>query len=191
MTQRIISQVHADDIAYCVHLAKNFTDQIGFLPTSALTHYAALGGVIKAQENGDDAGYIAGTTSKADMPRVAQIYQAAVQMDAQRRAIGLALVATFETKASLAGAHGVQLWCATDLESNEFWRAAGYTTVATRRGGRRRGRDHILWKKAIASTFDLFSVKTTSQEARRSVRMTLDVLWDRPLLDLLEGRPER
>lgn len=170
---RLTQWLGPDELTYTVSLAKKFTDQIGFLSTAALEHYAIIGGVIQAWENGQECAYIAGTHSKSDQPRLAQIYQAAVAMDLQRRQIGLELVREWELKALTRGAYGVQLWCAADIDANEFWAAAGYTAVGRRPGGRRRGREHILWQKALSGLFVPDSQKETHQEARQSVRKML------------------
>jgi hypothetical protein len=37
------------------------------------------------------------------------------------------------------------LWCAQDIEANEFWDACGFEAIAARHGSRSRGRVHIFW----------------------------------------------
>lgn len=190
MTTTIVSQVNPDDLAYEIDLAKRFTDQVGFLSVEALAHYAAIGGVYRARENDEPAGFLVFTPSVKTTPRLAQIFQAAVQMDAQRRHHGLALVAQAELDARTARAWAIQCWCAADLESNEFWRAAGFTHCSTRLGGSRRGRRHFLWRKAILLRLDAIPPHSVSQDALGRVRLPLDDLWDRPILDAIERKSQ-
>jgi len=175
-----IESVHADDVAYELALAKRFTDQVGFLTRDAVEHYAANGGVLRARENQEPAGFLVFTRTKGDQPRVAQIYQAAIQLDAQRRHHGLALVERAVSEARAAGAHVLQCWCATDLDANSFWQAAGFSHVAARPGGRRRQRRHFLWQRALKASFRIPIWNRDAQEGPGSTQPHLFDLRDLP-----------
>ena len=94
-------------------------------------------------ENGHPCGYLIHGNGDPWM----KIYQACIQYDARRREHGLELVKRLFYKACFLGRKGISLWCATDLDANEFWRDAGFHLVGTRAGGERRHRVHNLWVK--------------------------------------------
>lgn len=121
------------DLAYVVHLQKRHGDAIGFLPRLALAQKIDLGRVWLARENGEPAGFLHHGTLNA--PEV-RIFQAAVQYDARRRRLGLALVDELLTRAAAAGARGVSLRCLSYLEANAFWTAAGFRLLATEPGAK-------------------------------------------------------
>jgi len=181
-----ITAVHVDDVAYELSLAKRFTDQLGFLTRDAVEHYAMRGGVLRARENEEPAGFLVFVSTKGDQPRVAQIYQAAVQLDAQRRKHGLALVDQACQLSRSSGAHLMQCWCASDLEANEFWLAAGFTNCGDRPGGRRRRRRHYLWQMALTSSYALQKPNPVSHAAPGSTQVTLFDHLDLPQLTLGE-----
>lgn len=190
MPSTVITNVNPDDLQYEVALAKRFTDEVGFLSVEALAHYAALGTVWRARENGEPAGFLVATSSVKTTPRLAQIFQAAVQMDAQRRHHGLALVERACLEARGHFAHAIQCWCAADLEANDFWLAAGFTNCGTRPGGSRRARRHILWRKPLLLRLDQIQAPQTLQDRFRRVRLPLDDLWDHPILDAIEAQSQ-
>jgi ribosomal protein S18 acetylase RimI-like enzyme len=103
--------------------------------------YAQRGQLLLAWENDEPCGFLIHGDSWPQL----RIYQACIQYDARRREHGMALVAALTAKAHAKGCHDIRLWCADDLDSNEFWRSAGFEYCAQRRGGRRRGRKHNLW----------------------------------------------
>jgi len=125
-------------------LQKKFRKQVGFLPRQALEEKVAKGQVSIAFENGEPAAYILGQGSYHRDPVFGIIFQAAVSYDARRRLLGTALVQHFmdcmQPHVRLIG-----LWCAQDIEANEFWSACGFEPLAARRGSESRGRVHIFW----------------------------------------------
>lgn len=139
------------DVAYITQLAKNNTDSIGFIPFGALDWYLKSGIVQLAKENDEPAGFLLGKYLSRTEPWIAPIYQACVQYDARRRAHGLSLVERYisrlPTKAEI-----VQLWCAADLEANDFWRSAGFQLIGQRAGGTTRDRRHLLWRRVLQPT---------------------------------------
>ena len=132
------------DIKFLDHLQKKYSNQVGFLPTSALEWNIANGKVSIALENDEPAAYLLGKGTYLRDPHFGIIYQAAVSYDARRRLMGTALVQHFidhmEPNVRLIG-----LWCAQDIEANEFWNACGFEAIAARHGSRRKGRVHIFW----------------------------------------------
>jgi ribosomal protein S18 acetylase RimI-like enzyme len=113
-----------------------------------LEHYAEVGQILMAQENGDPCGYLI----HGNGDHWCKIYQACIQYDARRREHGFELVRRLARKATEEGFEAISLWCAEDLEANEFWRLAGFVWAGQREGGKRRGRKHnrwILWLQPI------------------------------------------
>jgi ribosomal protein S18 acetylase RimI-like enzyme len=121
------------DLAYVVALQKRNHEALGFIPRAALAEKIDLGRIWLATENGDPAGFL--HHGSLAVPEV-RIFQAAVQYDARRRHLGLALVADLVARARAAGAAGVSLRCLDFLDANDFWTAAGFRLVATEPGAR-------------------------------------------------------
>ena len=121
------------DLAYVVSLQKRNHEALGFIPRAALAEKIDLGRIWLAAENGDPAGYL--HHGSLAVPEV-RIFQAAVQYDARRRHLGLALVADLVARARAAGARGVSLRCLDFLDANDFWLAAGFRRLATEPGAR-------------------------------------------------------
>lgn len=132
------------DVKFLDHLQKKYSEQVGFLPLQALEWNIANGKVSIALENDEPAAYLLGKGTYLRDPHFGIIYQAAVSYDARRRLMGTALVQHFidhmEPNVRLIG-----LWCAQDIEANEFWNACGFEAIAARHGSRRKGRVHIFW----------------------------------------------
>lgn len=149
-----INQVKADDVTYALSLAKKFTDNLGFLPRPAVEFYAMNGGAWQVNQNGQPAGFVIAAWTQKVSPRTACIYQAAVQLDAQRIHLGLALISHVCDEAASRGSHEIVCWCAADLQANYFWRAAEFTLMQTAEGGRRRKRHMLLWAKRLAHDRD-------------------------------------
>ncbi|MCC6907205.1 MAG: GNAT family N-acetyltransferase [Phycisphaerales bacterium] len=139
-----IRSAQPGDLKFLDHLQKKFSNQVGFLPTQALESNIERGRVSIALENDEPAAYLLGKGHYLRDAHFGIIYQAAVSYDARRRLVGTALVQHFidhmEPTIRLIG-----LWCAQDIEANEFWNACGFEAIAARHGSRRRGRVHIFW----------------------------------------------
>jgi hypothetical protein len=150
------------DLKFLDHLQKKYSNQLGFLPRQALEWNIERGNVSLALENDEPAAYLLGRPGYMHDPHFGIIYQAAVSYDAQRRLLGTALVQHFVDRLSAAGVPGLQsvpgagvpgaggvkligLWCAQDIEANEFWNSCGFEAIAARHGSRRKGRVHIFW----------------------------------------------
>jgi len=157
-----IVPVTADDCIYEQHLARQMTDELGFLPRTALEWYADQGSVWRIRENDWPAGFVVLRRDYSHEPRLAGIIQAAIDFDSQRRHLGLALVAHAAREAAAAGKAVLQCWCAADLPANEFWSAAGFTMAGRRPGGQSRKRDLLLWRRpltdALAEPLDQLAV---------------------------------
>lgn len=121
------------DLAYVVALQKRNGEALGFIPRAALAEKIDLGRIWLARENGDPAGFL--HHGSLAVPEV-RVFQAAVQYDARRRHLGLALVADLVARARAAGGRAVSLRCLDFLDANDFWTAAGFSLVAREPGAR-------------------------------------------------------
>jgi len=127
-------------VRYAVDLAKKNSDAVSFIPTPRLEEYQRRGQILFARENGDLSGFL---VFGAGYPTL-KVYQACVQYDARRRKSGLEMIDRLKEIARREG-RDISLWCAQDLEANEFWNAAGFNLIGERQGGVRRGRKHNAW----------------------------------------------
>jgi ribosomal protein S18 acetylase RimI-like enzyme len=121
------------DLAYVCMLQKAHGEALGFIPRAALAQKIELGRVRLSLENGDPAGYL--HHGSLAVPEV-RIFQAAIQYDARRRHLGLALVDDLLARAGDAGARAVSLRCLSELDANDFWCAAGFRLLDTEPGAR-------------------------------------------------------
>lgn len=144
------------DKLYLIHLARKFSNHLGFLPPPAIEKYLDLRTAIITQENSADAGYILWAPRLRYQPLLRPILQAAVQMDAQRRHHGLALLAAIEADALAAGQLGLQANCALGLEANEFWHAAGFTPICHLNPRNARNRQLVCWRKPLTTKIPLW-----------------------------------
>lgn len=129
------------DVPWMESLMRREYEAVGFIPRTRLQWYADRDQVLVATENDDPCGYLVFGNG---WPMV-KVYQAVVDYSARRREHGLALVARLVERARRKGAQGISLWCADDLDANDFWRAAGFSFAGARRLANRRGRSHNRW----------------------------------------------
>lgn len=141
----------AEDLTYVDHLQRKFAGAVGFLPKIAIETLLAQGHMRIAVQNDDPAGYILSRPRLRWCPQMRSITQACVAMDAQRRHHGLALLATIESEARTAGLLAIQACCAVGLESNEFWKAAGFVPIVHMTPQNVRAREIICWRKPLAN----------------------------------------
>lgn len=137
------------DQRYIDALAKKFSNEVGFLPRTALEAYIAMGGVELALENGEPAGYILSRGYLRWNIAMRPITQAAVQFDAQRRHLGLELVARAEAHAREVGQIAIQACCREGLDANDFWQAAGFRKICRLDPRSQRNRQIIVWRKSL------------------------------------------
>lgn len=130
---------------YVVDLARRNTDAIGFIPRPKLEKYEQAGQILTGYENDEPCGFLVYGNGYP----LLRVYQACIQYDARRREHGFALVRDLETRAAHRGVEAISLWCASDLEASEFWRAAGFERVGTKLGGARRARSLSCWRKIM------------------------------------------
>lgn len=144
-----IREAKATDLQFILHLSNRFRNQLGFLPKAALEYYASHSLAKIGEENDDSAGYLLGRASMRWNRQVRPITHAAVDMSAQRRHLGLALVQALALEASASGKTALQAMCRADLEANDFWLAAGFERIAEYAPGNARKQPMICWRKKL------------------------------------------
>jgi ribosomal protein S18 acetylase RimI-like enzyme len=136
-------------LAYVVALQKRFTDQLGFMPRAALVEWIERRTVHVVEENGDPAGYILARERVNSARWCRPLTQVAVAMDAQRRRLGFALLRRVADLAKTELLEGLQCWVAQDIEAVDFFNAAGFIHVATRKPENARRRPLMLFRAAL------------------------------------------
>jgi hypothetical protein len=121
----------AADLPFIVQLQRYHSNAVGHLPTPALAWYLDAGRVYLTLENDEPAGYILGRDSLRWCRACRPITQAAIDFQAQRQHLGLALVTQAARDAIEAGQVALQAMCRDDLDANHFWKAAGFRLIGT------------------------------------------------------------
>lgn len=170
--QRTLTRSTTSDSLYVLDLSRKFSNQLGFIPREGLETYCAMGRVLIGRENDAPAGYLLGRNALRWQPLMRPIYQAAVQMDAQRRALGLTLIAQVEAEARAAGQLAIQACCRVGLDANEFWKAAGFQPICYMDPGNARKRHVICWRKALTKKIPLWFVGFPRLAGWKSKRVT-------------------
>ena len=144
-----------EDLPFILDLSRKHSEAVGWIPAEGMEQYMRWRLVTMAILNDQPAGYLLCKHDVKDLPSVTQVHQACVCYDVRLRKLGLSLVRKVELAAATAGNGVMQLWCAADLEANDFWKAAGFSAWALREGGEARGRPHIMWRKAVCRSASL------------------------------------
>ena len=139
------------DLNFVEHVRKKNGHALGFLPLEAIEKSLEGGHIRICCENDDNAGYILSRPRLKWQPKLRSITHAAVLMDAQRRHHGLAILKTIEDEARADNMLALQACCAVGLDSNEFWRAAGFQAIVHMTPETKSGREIICWRKALTS----------------------------------------
>ncbi|NBX87987.1 MAG: GNAT family N-acetyltransferase [Bacteroidetes bacterium] len=126
----IVRNAREIDIAFIDKLQKDNSYAVGFIQKSVWDRYV-FGGernfvVFICEKNNDPVGYILMTPGKGVGYSV-KIQQIAVRDDARRLDYGTALIAVVKEFCNTFQRTGATLRCRTDLESNHFWKALGFT----------------------------------------------------------------
>jgi N-acetylglutamate synthase-like GNAT family acetyltransferase len=163
----------AADLKFVDSLQKKFANCVGFLPKVAIENLLGQGHIRLAMENDDGAGYILSRPRLVWQPKMRSITQACVAMDAQRRHHGLALLATISDEARAAGLLAIQACCAVGLESNSFWKAAGFVPVCHMTPTNVRGREIICWRKPLTTRLPIWFAMPPKFAGHRAAKPNL------------------
>ena len=156
------------DLLFVESVRKKLGHALGFLPLEAIEKSIEGGHVRICNENGDSAGYILSRPHLAWQPKLRSITHAAVCMDAQRRHHGLALLKTIEAEAVADGLLAIQACCAVGLESNDFWKAAGFLPIAHLTPDTKSGREIICWRKPLSTVMPVWFAMLPERSGHRA-----------------------
>ena len=138
-----------EDFRFIDDLQAKHKRQIGFMHEKTIRGKIALGHVLVAEDGAKRrVGYCIGCDRYFKRDDVGVIYHMNIAPDAQRGYVGAALLKAMFDRAAY-GCKLFSLWCAQDIEANQFWEAMGFVPLAFRAGGRAKKRVHIFWQKRI------------------------------------------
>lgn len=137
-------------IKYLDHLQRKNADDLAFYPLTTLQAALDTGHVLIAEENDEPAGYLWFGAIRPG--RDVTVYQACIDYEARRHALGHKLVADLIAMAAAGGANGIRLKCASSAESNAFWQAIGFYCTRVSAGGVKRARDINHYRTDIRPT---------------------------------------
>lgn len=163
-----------NDLKFVDHLQRKFANAVGFLPKVAIENLTQQGHVRIAMENDEGAGYILSRPRLGWQPKMRSITQACVAMDAQRRHHGIALLHQIEIESIAAGLLAIQACCAVGLESNDFWKAAGFVPVVHMTPQNVRGREIICWRKPLVGRLPSWFAMPPRLAGHRAKRPTFE-----------------
>jgi GNAT superfamily N-acetyltransferase len=129
------------DLIFIDKIQKENSYAIGFIPQTYFEK-AVYGGIKNSpvficEKNNDPVGYIYMTPGKGTHT-YCRIQQIAVREDARRLDYGSALIAVVKDFCETFQRTGARLRCRTDLESNNFWKALGFSQYG-------------LWEKGLVN----------------------------------------
>jgi N-acetylglutamate synthase-like GNAT family acetyltransferase len=148
------------DLRFIDHLQRNFSNQLGHLPRTALAEHLAAGNITLANECGQEAGYILARPPSTHSSTTARIIQVAIAIDAQRRQHATALV---DLTAALAARRGARVLAATvrlDVDAHDFFAAAGFVATHRRDTPTARRLPSIVYRRPLVqmATRELFDL---------------------------------
>lgn len=141
-------------LKYVESLMRQNYEAVGFLPLSVVAKYLEANQLWLQYENDEPCGYLLFGNGWP----ICRVFQCCIQTDARRRSAASTLIQALVSKAENSGYNAITLRCADDLESNNFWRAAGFSFTGQSQGGKSRGRLINHWQLALRGSTqpDLF-----------------------------------
>lgn len=116
------------DLNYLIHLQKKWSNNLGFLPKTALQRYLRNQQALVVHKNGEPAGYLLWDYSKRD--NLIKIPQVAIEASLLRTGIGTLVMKQLETAATNSSCTVLRLRSRTDLEANNLWPTLGWFVSA-------------------------------------------------------------
>ncbi len=149
-------------LSYIDKLQRANADDLAFYPLTTLEKALETGHVVTCEDNGEAAGYLWFGALRGGHD--VTIYQACVDYDSRRQFLGFGMVRRLLELATVAGATGIRLKCASSADSNAFWTAAGFHCTRVQPGGIKRGRDLNCYRTDIQS--GLFTLPPVTASTR-------------------------
>jgi N-acetylglutamate synthase-like GNAT family acetyltransferase len=142
------------DLLFIEDLQRKFSNEVGFIPREATRNYLEMRCVKVIEENGLPAGLVLGREALRWNIAMRPIFQAAVDFTAQRRHLGLELVAAHARAARAAGQVALQACCREGIDANAFWHAAGFEEICRLDPSNARRRQVIVWRQQLWPDFE-------------------------------------
>jgi len=168
----VVRNATMTDLIFIDKLQKDNSYAVGFIQRTIWDKYV-FGGernfvVFICEKNSDEVGYVLITPGKGPNTYV-KIQQIAVRDDARRLDYGSALIAVVRDFCETFQRNGATLRCRTDLESNKFWTALGFTKYGVWEKGKvnhvgfKASNDINLWRielnNNLLSLFEVNDIK--------------------------------
>ena len=156
-------------VEYIDSLQTKNSEALAFYPKQVFERELDTGHLFLGLLNGEPCGYLyVGSNGKRDV----RCHQVCIEYDARRRLYGAVMVVAMEDYAEEGNALSITLRCGSDLEANDFWRSMGYSCIATKQGGVRRGRTINVWRKQLQESLFATEVEPSSDPTSQSFYKT-------------------
>lgn len=141
-----------ESLKFVEHLQRQWSNEVGFLPRSALKRYVQGGNVLLVRENQQYAGYLLWQLTKKGLLRVVQL---AVEPELLRGRMGSDIMTYIEDAARRGSCSIVRLQTRIDIDANMFFNEIGYKTTAIFQRPTTRKRPLIEWTKTLTDVAEL------------------------------------
>lgn len=138
---------------------------LGWVPRAIIRGKHDQGRILGIWNNGDCVGWLGWAVSQGLM----RIHYTWIRNDARLILHGRALVDAVNDLAHDRQLPRIELWCATDLAANVFWRALGFECICWRWGRAKKSRRHYLWRRPVyaCSPTDFSQTNASTRSPRR------------------------
>lgn len=126
--------------------SKKGTNQIGFLPNSAIARYAAWGDLYLLDDGGGEL--LSFTIIRSAKSRL-RIFQLWTREDVRRHHFARELISTAIVMAKKNSERVCSLWCREDIDANLFWRSCGFQATQLREGSAFRGIMQVGYERRL------------------------------------------
>ena len=144
------------DFPFVSALQADNSNQLGFLPHTAIAEYIQAGHILIATINGTRVGYLAGRHELRWQPLLRPITQIAVIPGAQRLGIATALIAHHTHKAIVNKQLGLQAICRATLPANHLFAACGFIHITYLTPPTARNVPLICWRLPLTSKIPIW-----------------------------------
>lgn len=155
------------EMAWIKSESKKGTNEIGFLPWSAIERYAAWGDIYLLHDGGELLCFAIIRSAKGRL----RIFQMWTRKDVRRRQFGAALITGALPMAKKNREQICSLWCRCDIEANEFWKNCSFFAVAQREGSAFRGIMQICYERRLDLDQQLISGFSDEQPELSTLRI--------------------
>jgi len=145
---RLVRMAKPSDLVFVNDLQTRWSNNIGFLPKSALEQKIEARKCLLVFENGEPAGYLNWSDNRKGAVHITQV---AIDPELLRTTLGTKIMRTIERSAVKGGCSIIRLCSRSNLTANFFWPELGFTTTAVFQRNSRRGLPLIEWTKPLIS----------------------------------------